>query len=91
MVEGELSSSTWQTPAISVLKDLISQLIQRGHVDELTLVIIVVHLLHSVWVALNTVECVAGHWLISLVITTLFWDIIKEGKVLMVIMWMFFL
>ena len=58
---------------MSVLKDLPTQLIQRRHVDELTLVCIVVHLLHSVQVALNTVECVAEHWLISLVRTMLFY------------------
>ena len=74
---------------MSVLKDLTSQLIQRGHVDELTLVLIVIHLLHSVWVALNTAECVAGHWLIDLVITMLFMGIMEEaGKVLIVTMWM---
>ena len=56
---------------MSVLQDLTSQLIQRGHVDEFTLLLILVHLLHSVWAALNTTECVAGHWLIGLVITTL--------------------
>ena len=56
--------------------------------DELTLVGIVVGLLHSVWVALNTVECVAGHWLIGGDETMLFMDTIKEGKVLMVSMWM---
>ena len=50
-----------------VLQDLDSQLIQGGHVDELTLACIVVHLLHSVWVALNTAECVAEHWLTGLV------------------------
>ena len=42
-------------------KDLTSQLIQGGHVDELTLVVLVVHLLHSVWVVLNAAECVVGH------------------------------
>ena len=51
---------------MSVLQDLTSQLIQGGHVDELTLVILIVHLLHSVWVALNTAECVAGHWVIGM-------------------------
>ena len=51
---------------MTVLQDLTSQLIQEGHVGELTLVILIVHLLHSVWVALNTAECVAGHWLIGL-------------------------
>ena len=71
---------------MSVLKDLISQLIQGERVDELTLVYILVHPLHSVWVALSTAECVAGHWLIGLVETLPFWDIIIEGKVLMVSM-----
>ena len=51
---------------MSVLQDLQTQLIQGGHVDELTLVVLVVHLLHSVWVVLNTVECVAGHWAIGM-------------------------
>ena len=48
---------------MSVQQDLTSQLIQGGRVDELTLVLLVVHLLHSVWVAYSTAECVAGHWL----------------------------
>ena len=52
--------------------------------DELTLVGIIVGLLHSVWVALSTAECVAGHWLISGDKTMLFTDTIKEGKILMV-------
>ena len=69
-----------------VLQDLPTQLIQRGHVDEFTLVVAIVHLLHSVWVALNIAECVAEHWLTGLVETLLFWDIIPEGKVLMVSM-----
>ena len=42
--------------------------------DEPTLVVIVVHPLHSVWVALSIAECVAGHWLIGGVITMLFMD-----------------
>ena len=50
---------------MSVLLDLGSPLIQEGHVDELTLHWTVVGLLHSVWVALNTVEYVAGHELTS--------------------------
>ena len=55
---------------MSVLQDLTSQLIQRGHVDDLTLaVLLIVHLLHSVWVALSTARCVAGHWLTDLVVT----------------------
>ena len=76
---------------MSVLQDLDSQVIQRGHVDDLTLFlesIIIAHLLHSVWVSLNTVECVAGHWLTGGVITVLFMGIIMTGKVLMVTMWM---
>ena len=40
--------------------------------DELTLDQLVVHLLHSVWVALSTAECVAGHWLTGLVRTLFF-------------------
>ena len=72
---------------MSVLQDLTSQVIQEGHVDKLTLVMFV-HLLHSVWVALNTVEYVAGHWLIGLVETLLSMHTIEEGKVLMVTMWM---
>ena len=46
---------------MSVLQDLASPPIQGGHVDELALHQEVVGLLHSVWVALNTVEYVAGH------------------------------
>ena len=71
---------------MTVLQD--SHLIQGQHVDELTLVILIVHLLHSVWVALSTVECVAGHWLISLEKTTLFMDTMQAAKVLKVSMWM---
>ena len=56
--------------------------------DELALVGLVVGLLHSVWVVLSTEECVAGHWLIGLVITMLFMDTITEAMVLMVSMWM---
>ena len=56
--------------------------------DELTLVGKVVGPLHSVWVALSTVECVAGHWLTGGVITMLFMDTIEGGKVLMISMWM---
>ena len=48
---------------MSVLQDLNSQIIYEGHVDELALVHIVVGALHSVWVTLNTAECVAGRWL----------------------------
>ena len=73
---------------MSVLPDLTSRLIQGGHVDELTLVVVVVHLLHSVLVALSTAECVAGHSLISGDRTVLFLVIIITGEVLMVSMWM---
>ena len=73
---------------MSVLQDLASQVIQEGHVDELTLAITVVHLLHSVWVALNTAECVAGHWLTGLVETMVFMGTMPEGKVLIISMWM---
>ena len=46
---------------MSVLQDLHAHLIQGGRVDELALHLYptVVRLLHSVWVALNTVEYVA--------------------------------
>ena len=64
---------------MSVLQDLTSHLIQGEHVDELTLVGIVVGPLHSVWVALSTTECVAGHWLIGLVETMLFVHIMQTG------------
>ena len=73
---------------MSVLQDLTSQLIQRERVDELTLVGILVLLLHSVWVALNTVECVAEHWLTGSVLMMLFMGTTEEVKVLMVVMWM---
>ena len=73
---------------MSVLQDLTSQVIQEGHVDELTLVLIIVHLLHSVWVVLNTAECVAGHWLTGLVITMLLQGNVVIGQVLRVSMWM---
>ena len=73
---------------MSVLQDLNSHLIQGGHVDELTLVNLIVHPLHSVWVALSTAECVAGHWLTSGDETMLLVDTIKEGEVLIVSMWM---
>ena len=72
---------------MSVLQELTSHLIQGGHVDELTLVVIVVHLLHSVWVVLSTVEYVAGHWLTAGVKTMLFMDI-QAAQVSMVGMWM---
>ena len=73
---------------MSVLQGLTSQHIQGGHVDELTLVLLVVHLLHSVWVALNTAECVAGHWLTSGVVKSVFMGTMQVGEVLMVVMWM---
>ena len=56
--------------------------------DELTLVIIVVHPLHSVWVVLSTGECVGEYWLTSGEKTMLFMDTMEEAKVLMVTMWM---
>ena len=57
--------------------------------DEQALVTVVVHLLHSVWVVLNTVECVAGHWLTHLVVTMLSGHTILEGNVLLTVnMWM---
>ena len=76
---------------MSVLLDLGSPHIQEGHVDELTLQLSLVGLLHSVWVALNTVEYVAGHELTSGVTTmpliaTI--QIIMDTKALMVPMWM---
>ena len=73
---------------MTVLQDLTSRLIQGGHVHELTLVEMVVHPLHSVWVVLSTAECVAGHWLIGLVITMLFLLIMFTDEVLMISMWM---
>ena len=74
---------------MSVLQDLDSQTIQGGHVDEPALVVLVVHLLHSVWVALNTAECVAGHWLTGLVGTMVSMGTMDtNNKVLMVSMWM---
>ena len=73
---------------MSVLQDLTSQHIQGGHVDELTMSLLVVPLLHSVWVALNTAECVAGHRLTGLVVTLVFMDTLVTGRALMVAMWM---
>ena len=73
---------------MSVLQDFDSHLIQGGHVDELTLVVIVVHPLHSVWVALSTVECVAGHSLTGSAVTMPFVETMPEGKILIVSMWM---
>ena len=71
---------------MSVLQDLTSHLIQEGHVDELTLVCIVVGPLHSVWVALSTGECVAGHWLTGGDKTLPFMHTIEDVKALMVTM-----
>ena len=74
---------------MSVLLDLTLLLIQEGHVDELALHITLVGLLHSVWVALNTVEYVAGHKLTSGVKTMPFMVTIQDTtKVLMVTIWM---
>ena len=56
--------------------------------DELVLLGSVVGLLHSVWVALNTVEYVAWHELTSGVKTMLFMDTIQDNKALTVTMWM---
>ena len=84
---GESYSSTSPTLAMSVLQDLNSCLIQEEHVDERTLVVTIVHPLHLVWVALSTVECVAGHRLIGGDKMLLFMDTIEEGKALMGAMW----
>ena len=74
---------------MSVLLDLGSPHIQEGHVDELlTLQGTLVGLLHSVWVALNTVEYVAGHELTGGVGTMPFMGTIQDTKVLMVTRWM---
>jgi len=74
---------------MSVLLDLGSPLIQGGHVDELlTLQRTLVGLLHSVWVALNTVEYVAGHKVTDGVQTMPFMGTITDAKALMVTMWM---
>ena len=54
--------------------------------DELTLVVIVVGPLHSVWVALSTAECVAGHWLTGGDETLPFMHTIEDVKALMVTM-----
>ena len=64
---------------MSVLQDLNLHLIQGGHVDELTLVVIVVGPLDSVWVPLSTGECVAGHWLTGGDKTLPFMHTIEEG------------
>ena len=69
---------------MSVLLDLSSHLIQEGHVDELTLHPTVVGLLHSVWVALNTVEYVAGHELTGGVTIMPFMGTMEETKAVMV-------
>ena len=71
---------------MSVLQDLDSQTIQREHVDERTLVVVLVHPLHFVWVVLNTAECVAGHLLIGLVITLLFMNTMVMAEVLILAM-----
>ena len=69
---------------MTVLQDLTSQLIQGGHVDELTLVGVLVPLLHFMWVVLNTAGCVAGHWLTGLVVTLLSGHTLLEGNVLLI-------
>ena len=73
---------------MSVLLDLDSPLIQEGHVDELALQRTLVGLLHSVWVALNTVEYVAGHELTGGVTIMPFLGTMQDTKALMVTMWM---
>ena len=50
--------------------------------DGLTLVLLIVGVLHSVWVALNIAECVAGHWLTGTVGTVVFMDTIIEDHIL---------
>ena len=50
--------------------------------DELTLVLLLVEVLHSVWVALNIVECVAGHWLSDMARTVVFMGTIIEDHFL---------
>ena len=56
--------------------------------DELTLHLTLVGLLHSVWVALNTVEYVAGHELTGGVTIMPFIGTIRREDALMVLMWM---
>ena len=57
-----------------------SQTIQGEHVDELTLVCMVVHRLHSLCVALyNT-----GHWHINLVISILSWGFVTESNICLI-------
>ena len=73
---------------MSVLLDFSLPLIQGGHVDELTLHLTLVGLLHSVWVALNTVEYVAGHELTGGVTIMPFLDTMERTKALTVTMWM---
>ena len=73
---------------MSVLLGLASHIIQRGHVAELTLHGTVVGLLHSVWVALNTVEYMAGHVLTCGVEIMVFMGTIQDAKALIVPMWM---
>ena len=71
---------------MSVLQDLDSQTIQRGHVDELTLEVVLVHPLRFVWMALNTAECVAGHWLTGGVTTLRFMGTVVMAEVLILAM-----
>ena len=71
---------------MSVLQDLDSQVIQGGHVDEQSLQVVLVHLLHFVWLVLNTAEFVAGHGLTGLVGTMPLLDIMVTGRVLVVTM-----
>ena len=73
---------------MSVLLDLASRLFQGGHVDELALQQEAVSLLHSVWVALNTIEYVAEHELTGGVILVAFMGTVIITKALTVIMWM---
>ena len=65
--------------------------------DDFLLVVVVVHLLHLIWVALNTPGCAVGHRLTGLVITMPFVDtgsitvmlvVSMKSKVLMDTMWM---
>ena len=72
---------------MSVLHNLQKQFIQGGHVVELTLVGVLVLLLNSVWVAPNTAECVAGHWLTSGVVLMLFMGTMVTDGVLMLNTW----
>ena len=65
--------------------------------DDFLLVVVVVHLLHLIWVVLNTPGCAVGHRLTGLVITMPFVDtgsitvmlvVSMKSKVLMDTMWM---